>query len=142
MVGNELLVEQTETPLSSSYSNLENIDKPFHSNVICTYIYFTSKFSLCNEKKICRSAPFALLFAVVFTNFQSVIAEQVAGRARFSVRSGIRGKQRRIFAPLPFNFGNLCMCTKVFSSFATIAEVRFSIQTQKKKFYFQTCGVS
>ena len=88
---------------------------------------------MCNEKKICRSAPFALLFAVVFTNFQLVIAEQVAGRARFSVRSGIRGKQRRIFAPLPFNFGNLCMCTKVFSSFATIAEVRFSIQTQKKK---------
>ena len=88
---------------------------------------------MCNEKKICCSAPFALLFAVVFTNFQSVIAEQVAGRARFSVRSGIRGKQRRIFAPLPFNFGNLCMCTKVFSSFATIAEVRFSIQIQKKR---------
>ena len=124
-------MEQTETPLSSSYSNLENIDKPFHSNVICTYIYFTSKFSLCNKKK--NLSLGSICVAVVFTNFQSVIAEQVAGRARFSVRSGIRGKQRRIFAPLPFNFGNLCMCTKVFSSFATIAEVRFSIQIQKKR---------
>ena len=103
-------MEQTETPLSSSYSNLENIDKPFHSNVICTYIYFTSKFSLCNEKK--NLSLGSICVAVVFTNFQSVIAEQVAGRARSSVRSGIRGKQRRI-SSLPFlSTSETCVCAQ------------------------------
>ena len=126
-------MEQTETPLSSSYSNLENIDKPFHSNVICTYIYFTSKFSLCNEK-IKFVARLHLRCCCVYKF--SIGYSWASGRPGALLRPVGNSWETtsNLFAPLPFNFGNLCMCTKVFSSFATIAEVRFSIQTQKKNF--------